>query len=424
MSAKRGILIVGMHGKTTTSAMAAHVLREGGLHPSHYVGAEIPILGTNAHWDPRGEYFVAEGDESDGTLKYFHPELTLILNIEEEHLDFYADLAAIEKVFAQLIAQTSATVFYSADDVNTAKLCAERKAAISYGFSEKADYRGAGVELRDFASVFRVYRQGKQLGQAVLNVPGQHNVHNAIGVIALATELGIPFEKIAASLRKFEHARRRFEIKYESDRFLLVDDYAHHPSEIRATLKTARSTGRKRVLTMFQPHRYSRTKALRKEFGRAFDDADRVVVTDVYPANEAPIPGTSGKTIADEIATHGHRGVSYQPRLVWVHRDVGNMLDVGDLVLSLGAGNIHEQLSVLAADLVIAERLIAIVGEEADVRLYEPLSKHTTLRVGGPAQFLVEPRNENAFAELIRSCLRESLPLFVIGRIGRASCRE
>jgi len=416
MRGKRGVVIAGMHGKTTTSAMTAHVLREGGLHPSHYVGAEIPILGTNAHWDSRGEYFVAEGDESDGTLRCFHPEHCLILNIEEEHLDFHVDLEAIEKVFAQLIEQTSETVFYNVDDANTARLCAKHKGAISFGFFEKADYRGADVELRDFASVFCVYRRGQQLGEAILNVPGQHNVQNAVGVIALATELGIPFEKIAASLRKFEHARRRFEIKYQSDRFLLVDDYAHHPTEIRATLKAAKSTGRKRVLTMFQPHRYSRTKALRKEFGRAFDDADRVVVTDVYPANEAPIPGISGKTIADEIATHGHRGVSYQPRLEWVHRDVGNMLDFGDLVLSLGAGNIHEQLSVLAADLVIAERLIAIVGEEADVRLYEPLSKHTTLRVGGPAQFWVEPRNENAFAELIRSCRRESLPLFVIGR--------
>src|SRR6266699_122544 len=373
MRGKRGVVIAGMHGKTTTSAMTAHVLREGGLHPSHYVGAEIPILGTNAHWDPRGEYFVAEGDESDGTLKYFHPELTLILNIEEEHLDFYADLAAIEKVFAQLIAQTSATVFYSADDVNTAKLCAERKAAISYGFSEKADYRGAGVELRDFASVVCVYRQGKQLGEAVLNVPGQPNVHNAIGVIALATELGIPFEKIAASLRKFEHARRRFEIKYASDRFLLVDDYAHHPTEIRATLKTAKSIRRPRLLTMFQPHRFSRTKALRREFGSAFDDADRIVITDVYPASETPILGISGQTIVDEIARHGHRCVNYQPRLEWVHRDVGNMLESGDLVVSLGAGNIHEQLSILAADLVIAEKLKAIVGEQGDVRLYEPL---------------------------------------------------
>src|SRR6266542_2412626 len=290
MRAKRGIVIAGMHGKTTTSAMAAHVLREGGLHPAHYVGAESPILGTNAHWDPRGEYFVAEGDESDGTLRCFHPEHSLILNIEEEHLDFYVDLAAIEKVFAQLIEQTVGTVFYNIDDANAARLCAKRKGSISFGFSEKADYRGTDIELQNSASVFCVCQRGMQLGEAVLNVPGQHNVQNAVGVIALATELGIPFEKIAASLRKFEHARRRFEIKYESDRFLLVDDYAHHPTEIRATLKTARSTGRGRVLTMFQPHRYSRTKALRNEFGRSFDDADYVVVTDVYPAIEVPIP--------------------------------------------------------------------------------------------------------------------------------------
>jgi UDP-N-acetylmuramate--alanine ligase len=416
MHGKRAIVIAGMHGKTTTSAMTAHVLREAGLHPSHYVGAEIPILGSNAHWDPRGEYFVAEGDESDGTLRCFYPELALILNIEEEHLDFYVDLAAIEKVFAQLIEQTAGTVFYNADDANAARLCAQRKTVVSYGFSENADYRGTDIELRDFASVFCVYLRGQQMGEAVLNVPGQHNVHNAIGVIALANEVGIPFEKIAASLRKFEHARRRFEIKYSSDRFLLVDDYAHHPTEIGATLRTARSTRRKRVLTMFQPHRFSRTKALCHEFGCAFDDADRIVVTDVYAASEASIPGISGQTIADEIVRHGHRGVSYQPRLDWVHRDVGNMLTSGDLVLSLGAGNIHEQLSILAADLVIAEKLKTIVGEEGDVRLYEPLSKHTTLRVGGPAQFWVEPRNETAFSELIRFCGDESLPLFVIGR--------
>jgi UDP-N-acetylmuramate--alanine ligase len=416
MRAKRGVIVAGMHGKTTTSAMTAHVFRESGLHPSHYVGAEIPILGANAHWDPRGEYFIAEGDESDGTIACFHPEHSLILNIEEEHLDFYADLAAIEKVFARLLEQTSGKVFYNADDANAARICRSYREAVSYGFSQDADYRGADIELQNFASVFCVYRKGEQLGEAVLNVPGRHNVQNAVGVIALATELGIPFEKIAASLRRFEHARRRFEIKYESDRFLLVDDYAHHPTEIRATLKTAKATGRSRVLTMFQPHRYSRTKALRQEFGQAFDDSDRVVVTDVYAASEAPIPGISGQTIVDEITRHGHRGATYQPRLDRVHYDVGNMINSGDLVLSLGAGNIHEQLSILAADLVIVERLQAIVGEEGDVRLYEPLSKHTTLRVGGPAQFWVEPRNEAAFAELIRFCRQENLPLFVIGR--------
>src|SRR4051794_11823509 len=185
MSGKRGIVVAGMHGKTTTSAMIAHVLREGGLHPSHYVGAEIPILGTNAHWDTRGEYFVAEGDESDGTLEFFHPQHCLILNIEEEHLDFYGDLAAIEKVFAKLIAQTSGTVFYSADDVNATRSCQSCGHAISYGLSEKADYRGGDVELKNFASVFGVYHRGQKLGEAVLNVPGQHNVHNALGVIAI-----------------------------------------------------------------------------------------------------------------------------------------------------------------------------------------------------------------------------------------------
>ena len=416
MSAKRGILVAGMHGKTTTSAMTAHVLCEGGLHPSHYVGAEIPILGTNAHWDARGEFFVAEGDESDGTIALFHPEHALLLNIEEEHLDFYADLAAIEKVFVQLIRQTTGQIFYCVDDANATRICRPRDRAISYGLTENADYRGTDIELRNFASAFCVYRRAKKLGDAVLNVPGEHNVRNALGVIALVTELGVPFEKIAKSLTKFQHARRRFEIKYDSPRFLLVDDYGHHPTEIKATLKTAKSIGRKRVLTMFQPHRYSRTKALRKEFGIAFDQADRVVITDVYGSNESPMPGVTGQIIADEIAAHGHRGVSYQPRLERVHRDVGNTLESGDLVLSLGAGNIHEQLSILAADLVIAEKLKEIVGEDGDVRLYEPLSKHTTLRVGGPAQFWVEPRNEAALSELIRFCRRENLPLFVIGR--------
>ncbi|MGH7936103.1 MAG: FAD-binding protein, partial [Chthoniobacterales bacterium] len=380
------------------------------------VGAEIPILGSNAHWDSLGEYFVAEGDESDGTLQLFHPEHALILNIEEEHLDFYADLAAIEAVFNSLLAQTSGTVFYCADDAHAARICGSRVNSICYGFSEGARYRATSIELHDFAATFCVQRGEEKLGDATLNVPGKHNVSNALGVIALATELGVPFAKIARSLGNFRHARRRFEIKYQSERFLLVDDYAHHPTEIRATLATARSAGRKRVLTMFQPHRYSRTKALRREFGRAFDDTDHILVTDVYPASEVALEGISGQTIVDEISEHGHRSVAYQPRLSLLHGEIGQMLTEGDLVLSLGAGNIHEQLAKLAAELVIAEKLKEIVGAEGEVRLSEPLARHTTLRVGVPAQFWVEPRTEAALAELIRFCRRENLPLFVIGR--------
>ncbi len=416
MLGKRGIIVAGMHGKTTTSAMMAHVLRGGGLHPSHYVGAEIPILGSNAHWDSLGEFFVAEGDESDGTLQLFHPEHALILNIEEEHLDFYADLAAIELVFGKLLAQTTGTVFYCADDANATRICGAREGSVSYGFSTPARYRATGLELHDFAATFCVQRGDEKLGDATLNVPGKHNVSNALGVIALATELGVPFAKIAKSLGSFRHARRRFEIKYQSDRYLLVDDYAHHPTEIRATLATARSAGRKRVLTMFQPHRYSRTHALRREFGAAFDDTDHIFVTDVYPASEPPLPGISGQTIVDEILAHGHVNAAYQPRLDSLHGDLGRIIAEGDLILSLGAGNIHEQLAKLAAELVILERLKEMVGPEGEARLSEPLAKHTTLRVGGPAQFWVEPRTEAALAEVIRFCRHENLRLFVIGR--------
>src|SRR5438034_10124743 len=202
MQGKRGIIIGGMHGKTTTSAMTAHVLREGGLHPSHYVGAEIPILGQNAHWDPRGEFFVAEGDESDGTIRCFHPEHILVLNIEPEHLDFYEDLVEIEAVFDQLIGQTSGKVFFCADDAIATRVCKSDR-SVSYGFGESVDYRAQDVSLQDFASVFSVFRQGQKLGEARLNVPGRHNVQNAVGVIALATELGIAFEKIAKALPKF-----------------------------------------------------------------------------------------------------------------------------------------------------------------------------------------------------------------------------
>jgi UDP-N-acetylmuramate-alanine ligase len=195
MLGKRGIIIAGMHGKTTTAAMAAHVLRGGGLHPSHYVGAEIPILGSNAHWDARGGFFVAEGDESDGTLQLFQPEHALILNVEEEHLDFYRDLTAIEAVFRKLLARTKGMVFFCADDLHATRICEPHRQAISYGFGESAQYRATGLELHDFAATFCVQRGDEKLGDATLSVPGKHNVSNAVGVIALATELGISFRE-------------------------------------------------------------------------------------------------------------------------------------------------------------------------------------------------------------------------------------
>ncbi len=415
MHAKKGIVVCGMHGKTTTSSMAAHVLKGGGLHPSHYVGAEIPILGTNANWDLEGEHFVVEGDESDGTLALYHPQHAIVLNIEEEHLDYYDDLAAIEVVFNQLLSQTSGNVFYCVDDANATRLCTMHPGAISYGESHLAFYRFDDVHAKDFQSHFRVLRGGEPLGAITLNVPGRHNVSNAVGVIALATELGIPFSKIAEALESFRGARRRFEIKYRSERYMIVDDYGHHPSEVKATLATAKNTGRKRVLCMFQPHRFSRTLKLKNEFGRAFDDADVAIIADVYAASEVPIPGVTGQTIVDEMIREGHEAVSFQPDRKKLAQEIGRMLEPGDCIISLGAGNIHEAASLLANDVALLDELQNVMGAGV-IKLYEPLAKHTTMRVGGPAQFWAEPETEEGFARLVKFTTERSVPLFVIGR--------
>jgi UDP-N-acetylmuramate--L-alanine ligase/UDP-N-acetylenolpyruvoylglucosamine reductase len=415
MHRKRGIAVVGMHGKTTTSSMVAHVLRVGGVRPSHYVGAEIPILGTNAHWDPEGEYFVAEGDESDGTIALYHPEFSILLNIEEEHLDFYENLAAIEAVYAQLLAQTTGTIFYCVDDPHTARVCKGRANAISYGETDSAEFRFQTVLSRSFHSKFKVFRKEKWLGDFALNIPGRHNISNATGVIALATVLGVGVEKIAEAFETFRGAKRRFEVKYRSDNYMVVDDYGHHPSEIKATLETARAVCAGRVMVMFQPHRYSRTQALQHEFGAAFKLADRIFVADVYAASEKPIPGVTGQTIVDAITRTGHDGAQYIAARQQIPAALGPLLEPGDLILSLGAGDIHEQGSRLAADLAKIEELRAAMGTGV-ARLYEPLAKHTTLRVGGPAQFWLEPETESGFARLVRHCTANGIRIFVIGR--------
>lgn len=416
MKERRGIIIAGMHGKTTTSSMSAHVLRAGGLRPSHYVGAEIPILGTNAHWDTGGEYFVAEGDESDGTVALFEPEHTILLNVEEEHLDYYPNLAAIEAVFLRLLDSTRGSTIYCIDDANTARLCESRPRTISFGSDSRADYRFDNLRTQNFQSHFDVYRRGERLGEATLNVPGRHNASNATSVIALAMELGIPFPAVAAALETFRGARRRFEFKHRGEHYAVVDDYGHHPSEIEATLATARNVHPGRVMVVFQPHRYTRTKALGAQFGRAFRHADHVVVSDVYAASETPIDGVSGQLIVDAMVRAGHTGGVFEPTFKKLAARMGALVMAGDLVLSLGAGNIHEVGARLAEDLSLLETLQKQLGAEGSARLYEPLSKHTTLRVGGPARLWAEPSTEAAFARSLRFARDHNLEVLVIGR--------
>jgi len=415
MAGKKGIVVAGMHGKTTTSAMAAHVLRVCGIKPSHYVGAEIPILGSNARWDSEGEYFVAEGDESDGTLINYHPEHAIVLNIEPEHLDFYRDIEAIDAVYTRLVSQTNNHVFYCGDDPGASRVCASHPGAISYGFDEGNQFHIRELDLETTGTGFTVFRDGVELGECDLSIPGRHNALNATAVVALATELGLDFPDIARALENFRGARRRFEVKYETPEHVIVDDYGHHPSEIRATLATALQTGRKRIVVAFQPHRYSRTQRLRKEFGQAFGDADAVFVSDVYPASEKPIPGVSGLMIVEELRGNGHPSANFHAEIPSMHTSVGNALEEGDLLLTLGAGNIHEVGTQLAKDLELRRTLLDIMGDGA-IKLYEPLSNHTTMRVGGPAQFWAEPATEEGFAELVSYCFDEEIPFMVMGR--------
>ncbi len=397
MHCKKGILVAGMHGKTTTAAMAAHVLRGGGLKPSHYVGAEIPILGTNAHWEPEGGHFVVEGDESDGTVALYHPEHAIILNIEEEHLDHYDDIAAIEAVFEQVLAQTRGMAIYCADDPHAARLCCRHPGAISCGAAEGARYQFRDLDSKNFQSHFDVWRDGSRLGRVTLNVPGRHNVSNALTVIALATELGVEFGAICTALDSFRGAKRRFEIAYRSEKYLVVDDYAHHPSEIAATLATARNGAKSRLLVMFQPHRYSRTHRLREAFGAAFADASELFVTDIYPASEQPIPGVTGQLIVDAAAKAGHPGAVFEPSREKIARLVGQRLEAGDIVLTLGAGSIHEQAESLARDLALAEEMQAAMGA-GRVRLYD-----------GASDFVAEPADASAHAAVSRFCKQRGI---------------
>ncbi len=413
MLGKKGILVCGMHGKTTVSSMAAHVMRAAGTHPSHYVGAEIPILGTNARWDAGGEFFVAEGDESDGTIVCYHPEHAIVLNIEPEHLDHYADLAAIDKAFSRLLDQTSGKIFYCADDAGATRLCSGCPQAVSYGKTGTYSYND--FQTADFSSTFAFCREGKELVRVTLNVPGEHNALNATAVLALAAELGLDLEKCTAALASFRGARRRFEVVYSSRDYLIVDDYGHHPTEIAAVVQAARNAGRKRVVLLFQPHRYTRTQALTAEFGRALGLADAAVVTDVYPASETPILGVTGKLITDAAVASGAGHVMYSADRTQAAIEAARLLRAGDLLVTLGAGNIHEQGAVLAKDLQTLEKLHSAMGVGV-ARLYEPMSKHTTMRVGGPAQFWLEPETEEGFCEIVRTAHEAGIPFMVVGR--------
>ena len=347
MRLKYGIAIAGSHGKTTTTSMVATVLDRAGVDPTIVVGGRVNTLGSNARLG-RGDFMVVEADESDKSFLKLSPTIAVVTNIDLEHLDFYSGIEEIRDHFVQFVNKVPfyGSVIICLDDANIQMIIPQiTRRVITYGMRAHAEIAASDVQIEreNFGSSFTVRRRGEELGRIKLNVPGEHNVCNALAAVAVALDLEVDFAKIAEGLEAFTGAGRRFEIKgqvpVDSKGILVVDDYGHHPTEIRATLAAAKTSGR-RLVVLFQPHRYSRTAALRDEFARSFYDAEVVLLADIYAASEDPIPGVTAQALAEDIEKFGHRNVRYVGS---VENGAQVLLDVaqpGDLVLTLGAGNV------------------------------------------------------------------------------------
>ncbi len=343
MRLKFGVAVAGTHGKTTTTSLLATVLSEAGLDPTLVIGGKLNSIGTNARLG-QSDILVAEADESDGSFLFLSPVISIITNIDPEHLDHYGSLEKLEDAF---VAFADKVPFYG-----SVVLCLDHprvqallprihKRCVTYGFSAQADYRADEVRHEGLGSSFQVIRRGEPVGRISLKMPGRHNVLNALAVVAVADALGVEFEVVSKALGRFQGVQRRFTIRADRDGLVVVDDYGHHPAEIQTTLAAARqSFPKSRILALFQPHRYSRVQRLWEEFARAFNQADLVFVCDIYPAGEQPIEGISASRLAEEISRCGHRGVRYIGGLDAAKNLVEEIAAPGDLVITLGAGDV------------------------------------------------------------------------------------
>lgn len=336
----RTIAVAGSHGKTTTSSMLALILRAAGWQPSFIIGGDLNEVGTNAAYDD-GEWLVVEADESDGTFLELAPEAGIVTNVEPDHLDHYGGFTDLTAAFERFFAGIPGARVVCADDPVTRALARTDGGAVSYGFDADATYRIASYEGDRSGSRFTVVHDGRELGAVELPVPGRHNAANATGAIALALELGAPFRAAVEAMRGFGGVARRFQFRGEIGGVTLVDDYAHIPGEISAMIDAAREGGWRRVIVVFQPHRYTRTARLWRDFADSFTGADQVVLTDVYAANEAPQPGISGRLILGAVLdAHPSLPVVYLPRRTDVVQHALHLARPGDVVLTLGAGDL------------------------------------------------------------------------------------
>lgn len=361
MRTKYCVTIAGSHGKTTTTSLVATVLRSAGLDPTVVVGGKVNALGSNARLGD-GDLFVAEADESDGSFLKFTPTIAVITNIDAEHLDHYGTHENVKRAFVDF---ANRIPFYGlgvmcVDHPHVQAILPKiSRRLCTYGMSHQADFRAKNLTFSGLATEFDTYRRGESLGRFSVHMPGQHNVLNALAVIAVADELEIPLDVTKEAIASFHGVQRRFTVVgkptlsrdgKEGD-VLVIDDYGHHPAEVEATLDAAQRGFDRRVIVAFQPHRYSRTQSLFSEFTRAFNNADVLFVTEVYPAGEKPIEGATGESLAQAIRAHGHHSVTYIPNKADIAQALAEVVRPGDIVIALGAGDINASARALVEKL-------------------------------------------------------------------------
>jgi UDP-N-acetylmuramate--alanine ligase len=353
------VAVAGSHGKTTTTSMVATVLGHAGLDPTMVVGGVVGAFGSNAHLGT-SDLMVVEADESDRSFLMLTPTIAVVTNIDREHMDYYHDMDDVRACFAKFV---NSVPFYGSsvlclDDPNVQAIIPllERR-RMTYGLSAQADVSAHGIRYNsNFGSTFTVWRGSDVVGDLTLRVPGMHNVYNALAAIAVGFELEVSFEKIAEGLNSFTGAGRRFQAKGEVNGILVVDDYGHHPTEIRATLAAAKlGSGGRRIVVLFQPHRYTRTHDLMQEFARSFNNADVLFISDIYAASEDPIEGVTADALTNAIKRFGHKEVSYIGGLENAATMLRDYAQPGDLVITLGAGTVNR----------ISDQLVGLLEEQA-----------------------------------------------------------
>lgn len=346
MRMKYGVGVAGTHGKTTTTTMIGHVIQDGSFDPTIMVGGKVHSFSETNAVVGKGDIIVVEADEFDRTFLRLTPSLGVITNIEAEHLDIYDNLEDVKEAFIEF---ANKVPFYGAvvlclDDPNVRSIIPEiERRTTTYGLTPQARIRAVDIEVDHFNSRFTVIKEGEELGEINLQAPGEHNVKNALAAVAVGLELDIDFKDIKSGLERFEGVFRRFQLKTEIDGVIVIDDYAHHPTEVQATLDAARKGWKdRRIVAVFQPHLYSRTQELYKEFGLSFFDAEVCVITDVYPSREEPIEGVTGKLIADVAKQYGHRKVHYVKEKSELPAKLKEIVEPDDVVITMGAGDIYK----------------------------------------------------------------------------------